>query len=770
MRALLITSAFLATSALGADLTRGPYLQLAGPTEITIVFRTSNISSGEVRFGEIGQPLSRSVVSLMPGVEHVIKLTNLTPLTTYEYEVVVDGVPLAGRDPFRFRTYPSPGTAAPFRFFAWGDSGTGTIEQLRVSERLQREADEATFSLILGDIIYYAGEAELYDARFFGPYASLLRRMVIWPTIGNHDVALDPSGGPYRDAYFLPTNNPAQSELYYSWDYGDAHFVCLDTHVNSYAAGAPQLVWAAADLAASNAKWKFVYFHVPPYSGGTHPDNPFIRDDVLPVLEAAGVDVVFTGHSHVYERTYLLRGNTIVQSDLSEYTREIADAGTLYIVSGTAGQTGSVSRPQHPMMAFQAGNVLGASVIDVNGDDLRGYFLVDDGSAIDLFHLRKGPDVVAPKILTVRAPTPTQVEVVFDEPLFGGNGPGGAERLGAFDLRPFVRVLSARLSSDARTVVLTTNTLEPGAYELGAIGIGDRSGTGNLSSSRAPFTVRRTVELTAGQGSRYSADAGTDWREPLADDTGWGVGDLPLGYGEPGLATQLASGSVTVYVRTPFTLPTERSLIRRLQLELDYDDGFVASLNGVEIARQNVWALQNADTLASADRERGLVQRYAVGPRADQLLRDDANVLAIEVHNSSQFSSDLFLSARLVAEVDEAPDAGLRDGGVSPPPDAGFDAGRPDAGGPDSGAPPDAGLADAGANDAGTLDAGSDEPDAGNGAHLGGGGCSCASVDAWWSLFGVLLLTARRAARSRARRDLRTDTRPGAEADSRARW
>jgi 3',5'-cyclic AMP phosphodiesterase CpdA len=601
-----------------------------------------------------------------------------------------------------------------------------------VSERLQREADEATFSLILGDIIYYVGEPELYDARFFGPYAALLRRMVVWPTIGNHDVGLDPQGGPYLDAFYLPRNNPAGTELYYSWDYGDAHFVCLDTHVTGHGPGAPQLAWAAADLAASSAKWKFAYFHVPPYTGGTHADDPLVRDNVLPVLEAAGVDVVFTGHSHVYERTYLLRGNTVVQDDASAYTQQLGDAGTLYVVSGTAGQSGSLSRPQHPLMAFQAGNVLGAAVIDVNGDDLRGFFMKDDGAAIDLFHLRKGPDVSAPRIITVRAVSPTQLEVVFDEPLFAGTGPGGAERPSAWDVRPYVRVGDARLSSDARTVVLTTNAMDPGSYEVGALGVGDRSGNGNLSTARARFDVRRRVELTAGQGSRFAIDAGAAWREPLADDTGWTRGDAPLGFGESGLAAEVPSGLVTLYVRTPFSLPVPRAQIRRLELELDYDDGFVASLNGVEIARQNVWALQGPGTPASADRERGLTQRYAVGPRADVLLRDDANVLAVEVHNASSSSSDLYLALRLVAELDDG-DGGLVDPGL----DAGRDAGALDAGAPDAGR--DGGV-DAGASDAGTPAM----SDAGTSTHLGGGGCSCDTSLTLASLGALLAFRRRR--------------------------
>lgn len=746
---VLISALVCASGAASAapELTRGPYLQLAGPTGITIVFRTATLSTGEVRFGEVGRALGLRVTEVVPTTEHVMHLTGLLPQTSYDYEVVVDGVPLAGGDAFRFRTYPAPGTSAPFRFFAWGDSGTGTNAQLQVAERLARDSDEADLSLILGDIIYYVGEPELYDARFFGPYASLLRRMVVWPTIGNHDVGLDPLGGPYLDAFYLPTNNPAGSELYYSFDYGDAHFVCLDTHVSGYQPGAPQLLWAAADLAASNAKWKFVFFHVPPYSGGTHADNPFIRDAILPVLEAAGVDVVFSGHSHVYERTYLLRGNTITQGDRASYVRDVPDAGTLYVVSGTAGQSGSLSRPQHPLMAFQAGNVLGASVIDVNGDDLHGYFLKDDGDAIDLFRIRKGPDTAPPRIVTVRSVTPTRLEVVFDEPVFEGAGFGGAERLGAWDLKPFVRLFSARLAADGRTVVLETGPMAPGAYVVGALGIGDRSGRGNLSAAHFPFDVRRRLELSVGQGARFVVgDAGSDWRDALADETGWTSGTLPIGYGESGLTTTLGPPLTTLYVRVPFTLPVYRTYVRRLELELDYDDGFVASLNGVEVARQNVGASQGPDTLASADRERGLTQRYLVAPRADVLLRDDTNVLAIEVHNSSGASSDLYLSLRLTAEIDEPPDAGA--------PDAGGDGGADDAG-IDAGA--DAGFdASVEAPDAGT-DAGSQQPVDGGGPMspdagqpmLGGGGCTCdAAAGSGWVLVVALWWARRRARRS----------------------
>ncbi len=697
----------LAPVAHGAALTRGPFLQLAEAREVTVVFHTDVPSAGAVRFGALGGPLAGMVSEVVPNTVHALRLTGLTPSTRYAYEVVVDGQVLSGGEALRFRTSPPLGSAEPFRFFAWGDSGTGDVAQLQVAERLAAEVGDATFSLILGDIVYYAGEPQLYDARFFTPYAPLLRRSVVWPTIGNHDMALDPLGGPYRDAFHLPTNNPAGSELYYSFDYGDAHFVCLDTHVSGHAAGSAQLTWAAADLAASSAKWKIVFFHVPPYSGGTHADDPGVRDAILPVLEAAGVDVVFSGHSHVYERSFLLRSNAIVQGDRASYVKNIPGAGTLYVVSGTAGQRGVLSNPAHPLMAFQAGSVLGVSVVDVSGDALRGYFLQADGTAVDLFSLSKGADVTAPRLLGVRANSESQLEVSFDEPVLGADHPT------AFEIVPPVTVRSAQVGSDRRTVLLQTDAHQPGTYELRAAGVHDDAG---LSSSQgAAYVVREVIPLTSDL-TRFVVDtAPPEWSAAGFDDSAWLEAPLPLGVGLPG---------VTLFARLHFPLPVARASMRRLLLELDYDDGFVASLNGVEVLRQNVPAGQRGATLANGLRTAGLVQHFTLAQAPASLLHEGDNVLALEVHDAT---GGFFLNARLRAELDERQVT-----------DAGFtDAGLPVA---DAGAGLDAGLRDAGL----AVDAGPLAVDAGPAPAATSSSCGCAQLDAA-ALVLLAALTCRRA-------------------------
>lgn len=720
----------LAVPALAASVTRGPYLQLADATGITVVFETDVPTVGAVRFGHFPRLLG-TVTDLVPTTRHVLRLGGLLPSTEYDYEVQVDGVVAFSGDALHFRTYPQPGTSAPFRLFAWGDSGLGNKAQLALAERMAAETGEATLSLILGDIIYWNGEPELYDDRFFRPYASLLRRSVVWPTIGNHDVGVDPTGKPYLDAFELPRNNPATTELYYSFDYGDAHFVCLDTHVSGHGPGSAQLQWAAADLAASSAKWKFVFFHVPPYSGGTHADDALVRTGIVPMVEAAGVDVVFSGHSHVYERTYLLQNHAVVQGDRSTYVKPSADGGTLYVVSGTAGQRGALSNPAHPLMAFQAGDVVGSSVLDVSGDAVRGYFLVEDGGAVDLFRLSKGADVTPPSALGARVVEATRVLVSFDEPVRGGASDGGVEALASWTHSSGTPPRAAQLLSDGRTVQLDFGPpLPAGPAALRLASVSDLAG--NVTTRlELPLSVARVetplaLQLEGGVQvlAPEVATPPAGWMNPGFDASAWSGALQPVGVGGPNVVTPVVlDGGVTLYMRARFRPVLPPDAYASVTLLIDYEDGFVAFLNGVEISRQNVAAGHDATTRATAPRAAGLTEHRLLA--TPNLVAGD-NVLAVEVHGVSS-SSPLFLNAEL--------ELVLKDAGAGPSPDAGApDAGVLDAGAPDAG--PSSGAAeDAGAEPIDSIDAGPATPSKPS-------GCGCASLEG--AMFALLALWARR--------------------------
>ena len=164
------------------------------------------------------------------------------------------------------------------------------------------------FVLHTGDVVYPDGQASGYDPFFFQPYQALARRAPIFPTLGNHDYRTA-SGQPYLDAFYLPHNNPADTERYYSFDWGNAHFTALDFNTGPDAGSTGMA--AGNDLAATDKPWKFVFYHQAIYSSGPHGYESWVkakRELLAPIFEQYHVDVVFNGHDHDYERTQPING------------------------------------------------------------------------------------------------------------------------------------------------------------------------------------------------------------------------------------------------------------------------------------------------------------------------------------------------------------------------------------------------------------------------------------------------------------------------------
>ena len=159
-----------------------------------------------------------------------------------------------------------------------------------------------------------------------------------------------------------------------------------------------------------------------------------------------------------------------------------------------------------------------------------------------------------------------------------------------------------------------------------------------------PF-VQSGDELRYWKGSQAPPAA---WTEIDFDDSGWTAGASPLGYGEIGLGTvidDMRSNYWSLYVRKAFVVD-DPSVVEELVLRVDYDDGFVAYLNGVEATRANLFGAPPApETPAASGRESG--EPLTLQLRASDLLRSGTNVLAIQVHNDRLNSPDLFLGVEL---------------------------------------------------------------------------------------------------------------------------
>ena len=356
--------------------------------------------------------------------DHEVTLTGLQPGTTYYYGVgTARGLSAGGDADHFFMTPPVAGTSQPIRIWVVGDSGTADDNATAVRDAyLEATGSQHTdVWLMLGDNAYKSGTDAQYQRAVFDMYPDLLRRTVVWPTLGNHDGASADSpteSGPYFDMFTLPRDGeagglPSGTEAYYSFDYGNVHFICLDSQDTNRAADGAMMVWLQSDLADTLADWIIAFWHQPPYSKGSHDSDDEkdsngqmkdMRETALPILEAAGVDLVLTGHSHSYERSFLLDGHYGTSDTLAPrmildggdgredgqgaYTKASPGPGAVYVVAGSSGKKRG-GPLDHPAMYISL-NSLGSLVVEIDGSRLRAQFLDDTGEVTDRFTIVKG--------------------------------------------------------------------------------------------------------------------------------------------------------------------------------------------------------------------------------------------------------------------------------------------------------------------------------------------------------------------------------------------
>jgi 3',5'-cyclic AMP phosphodiesterase CpdA len=159
-----------------------------------------------------------------------------------------------------------------------------------------------------GDVAYGSGTIEQFEQNFFRSYEGLLKSVAIFPIPGNHEYYTE-AAAPFIEVFDLPENGGVVGrERWYSFDFGDVHFVGLDTEQ----LGPEQVAWLDRDLSDNQRPWTVVYFHRPPFSSGAHGSASDVEQAFVPLLQAHDVPIVFSGHEHDYERTRPISGVTYV--------------------------------------------------------------------------------------------------------------------------------------------------------------------------------------------------------------------------------------------------------------------------------------------------------------------------------------------------------------------------------------------------------------------------------------------------------------------------
>jgi 3',5'-cyclic AMP phosphodiesterase CpdA len=319
---------------------------------VIVAWETDYPSAGAVVYGET-DPHSHSKDAPQIDTRHAITLTGLSPYTVYHYQVLGGEEPLS--DVYTFRTA-APLDLTSFTFVAFGDTRTQEQRHQEVVDLILTL--EPDFVINTGDLVAH-GHSNYEWTTFFQIEQELLARAPLFSTMGNHE-ANNPL---YREIFYLPGN-----ERWYSFDYGHAHFVCV--HADGLWDRGPddeQIDWLEADLAATEQPWKLVFFHIPPFSSRDEEEREVqVRQALVPTLIDQGVQVVFNGHDHNYQRA-MVAGITYVVTG--------GGGAPLYTIDEPSPELITYASAHHAVLVTLDGPTLTAVAISAAGEELDRFTL-----------------------------------------------------------------------------------------------------------------------------------------------------------------------------------------------------------------------------------------------------------------------------------------------------------------------------------------------------------------------------------------------------------
>ena len=255
------------------------------------------------------------------------------------------------------------------RFIVIGDGGTGDPAQIAVAKQMAayRAKFPFTFGILLGDNLYGSERPQDYVAKFERPYQALLDAKVEFhAALGNHDD---------QNQRFYKLFNLG-GERYRTFKKGNARFFVLDTNYLD----PEQLKWLEKELQASGSDWKIPYFHHPLYTTATRGPTLETRAALEPLFEKYGVDVVFTGHEHVYERIH-------------------PQKGIYYFVAGGAAKLRAGDLRKSPLTAVGFDRDRSFMLVEISGDELYFQAISRTGATVDSGVIRR-------REVRASAPTP----------------------------------------------------------------------------------------------------------------------------------------------------------------------------------------------------------------------------------------------------------------------------------------------------------------------------------------------------------------------------
>jgi len=368
------------------QLVRQPYLQNAFKDSISVLWITNKGEKAIVKYGTsmamnktaLGNTLTDSLK-----VRNTVTIKGLERGKKYYYAIYTDNKLLASGEDYFFKTE-SDKKNASFSFYAMGDIGEpvkkGGFPEI-TSWQIYNLKERPDFGLGLGDIIYPDGESSFADEYLFKPMEPILKNIPFYPALGNHDWHVNPDDNFIKE-WKLPNN-----EHYYSFDYGNAHFIALDTRSGKMFDQKNQIAWFENDLKKAQGKydWIFVYFH---HNGITCTYKPEYKAvvDMYPLFTKYHVDLVLNGHAHTYERLLPFNKNGEVIETYNKPVNEYKDIkeGFIQITTGAGGKLKSGWAPGQcdKDIVAKATHTGHFTLININGKQLKLKAIASMGGAV----------------------------------------------------------------------------------------------------------------------------------------------------------------------------------------------------------------------------------------------------------------------------------------------------------------------------------------------------------------------------------------------------
>jgi hypothetical protein len=374
-----------------------PYLQFVTQDGITVMWETSRPAKGKVLYGETGK-LGQAQAGEQEATIHEIRLTSLEAQTPYAYQVeATDDRGRTIRSPLlTFQTANNAET--PYSFGIIGDTQGNPKVSKQLTDQLWMQ--RPNFAIIAGDLVDSGPNKQQWVKEFFPGMQPLASRVPFFPTIGNHEQ----NAAHYYNYVSVPT-----PEYYYTFHYGNCQFFMIDSN-KEVDPDSEQYKWLESQLADSTATWKFVCYHHPSYSSDEDDYGDMWKGErseygdtriraLVPLYDRYGVDVVWNGHIHSYERTWPLKADKVQEQD-----------GTIYMVTGGAGGNLETAGPIKPWFQNNVKHGHHYCLASVNGRTLEFKAFDLEGRLFDTMKIDKRSAASTPVPPAAAAPAEPETQ------------------------------------------------------------------------------------------------------------------------------------------------------------------------------------------------------------------------------------------------------------------------------------------------------------------------------------------------------------------------